>query len=310
MQISDKKWFVIVNPVSGGGKAPHLFKKIGAVLHNRNIQFESVETAGVLHAVALTKDAILAGTRRIMIVGGDGTANEVINGIFTSGIDTEQIIIAMISVGTGNDWVRTIGKHGSLDSIADSLLYEQTFKHDIGSVNYQKEGKMQQRYFMNIAGLGFDGYVAKKIAEGPRILQGTKLQYWMALLGSLFFYRHAEINITVDGIASAHQTLSIACGICKYNGGGMMQLPGASCEDGMLDMTLIGNMSKFKMVRSLPKLTNGSFISMKEIKMVKGKDFLFSSVQPVHVETDGEYLGETPAHIAILEKGVHVLRWS
>lgn len=301
---------MVVNPVSGGGKGTHLSETIAGLLLQRQIPFEKAVTQRVWHACELTQDAIKAGFTRFLIVGGDGTANEVINGIFLTGANTEKIIVGMISVGTGNDWVRTIGKHRSVNSIPDSLLYEQTFLHDVGRVEYKKNGATAYRYFINIAGLGFDGYAAKKIAEGPRFLQGTKLQYWGAILQSLFFYKHHLMKITVDGNESTHQTLSIACGICKYNGGGLMQLPGASCEDGLLDMTLIGNMSKLKMVMSLPKLSNGSFLSMKEIATFKGKDFLIECDEPVMVETDGEYLGETPARISILTNKIHILRWS
>lgn len=226
-----------------------------------------------------------------------------------SGADPKQMTIAMLAAGTGNDWVRTIGKYKSLREIISALINKKTFLHDAGIVSFQKNGSTHKRYFINIVGLGFEGHVAKKLFESNGILKGTKLQYQAAILRSLFLYHHTNMKISVDGKTSEHHTLSIACGICKFNGGGLKQLPDAMYDDGILDMTLIGSMSKFKMAVSLPKLKDGSHTKMKEVETFKGKAFLIESNPPVFIDADGEFLGETPVNISLEEKCLNILAW-
>ena len=305
----NEKWFVIINPVSGGKKGPKLWHKIKPLLDEGGISYEFGITEFIDHASQLVKSAIEKQFINFLVIGGDGTANDVVNGIMQSGTDPQQITIAILAAGTGNDWVRTIGKYKSLQEIISSLNNKKTFLHDAGLVSFQKNGSTHKRYFINIVGLGFEGHVAKKLSESNGILKGTKLQYQVAILRSLFLYHHTNMKITVDGKTSEHKTLSIACGICKYNGGGLKQLPDAMYDDGILDMTLIGSMSKFKMAVSLPKLKDGSHTKMHEVLTFKGKEFLIESTPPVFIDADGEYLGETTVKIELEEKCLNIMSW-
>lgn len=305
----NEKWFVIINPVSGGKKGPKLWYKIKPLLDEEGISYEIAITEFIDHASQLIKNAIVNGYSNFIVIGGDGTANDVVNGILDSGTDPEKITIAMLPAGTGNDWVRTIGKYASIDEIPSALKNKKTFLHDIGTVLFHKNGLEQKRYFINIVGLGFEGHVAKKLSESNGILKGTKLQYQVAILRSLFLYHHTKMKITVDGKSSVHNTLSIACGICQYNGGGLKQLPDAMYDDGILNMTLIGSMRKIKMAVSLPKLKDGSHTKMQEVEIFKGREILIESTPPVYIDADGEYLGETPVKIIVKEKALSILKW-
>jgi YegS/Rv2252/BmrU family lipid kinase len=309
MQGNTTNWHIILNPVAGKKKAVKLWRKLEPALTQHHIHYTLHKTAYRNHAIKIAEMLVREGVKNVIIIGGDGTANEVINGIFRQSINAEGITVAMLSAGTGNDWVRTIGKHTSIENIIASLRNKKTYLHDIGVIQYKKDNVGQKRYFINIAGLGFDGYVAKKITESNRILQGTKLQYWFALLQSLFVYKHHTVQFIVDGKEMHVQTLSAAVGICKYNGGGMMQLPAAQYNDGLLDGTIITNMSKCKMVISLPKLTDGSFTAMKEVKQCRGRTIEITSEAITYVEADGEFLGELPVHITLQKEALQVLRW-
>ncbi len=303
------KWFVIINPVSGRNKGRKLWHKVKPLLTEGGILFEFALTEYIDHAGEISAKAANSGIVNFLILGGDGSANDVINGICNSGIDINLFTIAMLSAGTGNDWVRTIGKCNSLQTIADSLKQKNTFLHDIGKCRYYKNEMEFTRFFINIVGLGFEGHVAKRLMEEKSIFRGTKLQYQIAILRSLFIYKHTQMRITVDGITSQLTTLSIAAGIGKYNGGGLKQLPDSKFDDGLLDMTVIGNMSKFKMVMSLPKLQSGSHTKMKEVKTFRGKEIKIESTPPVFIDADGEYLGTTAIQINIVNKGIQILRW-
>lgn len=303
------KWFVIINPISGGGKAVKLWKKLRVLLEQAEIEFEFAQTKYPNHAFELTQAAMQAGALRILIIGGDGTANEVVNGLMQYAATPDSIALAMISVGTGNDWVRTIGKPASFRSMILGLKASQTFAHDVGVLEYAGTNGRTKRYFINIAGLGFDGYVAYKLSRSSSFFSGSKIQYWIGLMQSLFTYKHTRVNFTVDDESVTMQTLSVAAGICKYNGGGMQQLPHADFNDGLLDMTVISNMHKLKMILSLPKLASGSFIRMQSVKTFRGKQITIESDKTIHVETDGEYLGTTPVQIHIIPSAIRVVKW-
>ncbi len=305
----DKKWFVIINPVSGGKYAPKLWNKILPYLQAEDIAYEAVLTEYIDHAGILVKKALAEGFTHFMIIGGDGTANDVINGIYSAQINTNTITVAMLPAGTGNDWVRTIGAFKLASDIPKAILRNETFLHDAGVVTYKNGNEIAQRYFINIAGLGFEGHVAKNIYESKGWLKGTKLQYQISILKALFIYKHTSLTITVDGTNTKQSALSVAAGICKFNGGGLKQLPNAIFDDGLLDMTVIGSMRKWQMVVNLPKLQNGSHVKVKSVSTFRGKNISIDSELPIYIDVDGEFIGTTPVTIAILPKSINVLKF-
>ncbi|HRG84206.1 MAG TPA: diacylglycerol kinase family lipid kinase [Chitinophagales bacterium] len=305
----NKKWFVIINPVSGGKYAPKLWNKMLPHMETTGISFQVAFTEYIDHAGIIVKQAVDDGFQHFMIIGGDGTANDVINGIFNSTGQPENFVVAMIPAGTGNDWVRTIGEYKNIMEIPEKLQSGNTFLQDVGLVTFQKENATRTRYFINIAGLGFEGQVAKKLYEKDGLLKGTKLQYQLAILQSLFVYKHTRLTLTVDGVTQSQTGLSIAAGICKYNGGGLKQLPNAIIDDGLLDMTVIGSMTKLQMVMNLPKLRNGSHVKLKSVNTFRGKTITINSEPPIYLDADGEFLGTTPVTISLIPKAIQVLQF-
>lgn len=305
----NKKWFVIVNPVSGGKRAPKLWNKMLPHLENAGISFQVAFTEYIDHAGILVKQAVADGLQHFMIIGGDGTANDVVNGIFNSTGQPENFVLAMIPAGTGNDWVRTIGVYKNIAAIPEKLQTGKIFLQDVGLVSFQKNNETGNRYFINIAGLGFEGQVAKNLYEKEGWLKGTKLQYQLAILQSLFVYKHTRLTLTIDGETQSQSGLSIAAGICKYNGGGLKQLPDAIIDDGLLDMTVIGSMTKLQMVLNLPKLQNGSHVKLKSVNTFRGKEININSEPPIYLDADGEFLGTTPVTISLIPKAIQVLQF-
>lgn len=293
-------WQVIVNPISGGKKGIHTWKQLQKKLNESHISYQVYFSEYKGHLIEIASELCLKNEKKFIVVGGDGTAHEVVNGIFSTMQDTSSILIAMVSAGTGNDWVKTIGKHSSMSSLIESLRNLEIKCQDLGVIEYSYHGKQLKRYFINIAGFGFDGFVAKKLSGNNGLFKGTKIHYWFALLKSLLFYQHNEVLFKVDDEKIILNTLSVAAGICKYNGGGLKQLPHALIDDGHLDMSIIGNMSKLKMVRNLSKLHDGSFINVKGVKTYRAKEIVLECKELFFAEADGEYLGEAPVRLSIL----------
>src|SRR5512140_211299 len=191
---------VIVNPNAGNGKGKKDWNKISSFLKNRLIGFEAIFTESRYQAIKLSAEGIAAGYRKIISVGGDGTLNEIVNGIFNqNSCPTSDITLALIPVGTGNDWGRMFGiplmYEGAVKTISDG----KRMLHDIGKVSYYNGDKQESRYFINIAGLGFEAAVVKRTNIQKDRGRSNKAIYFYNLLMSLIFYRNTEAELFIDG---------------------------------------------------------------------------------------------------------------
>jgi YegS/Rv2252/BmrU family lipid kinase len=304
------KWMVIVNPNAGVRKGEKDWGEIYDLLVKNEIQFDSVFTKHKEHAIALTTKYIKKGYRKFILVGGDGTLNEVVNGIFfQKNIPTTEFLLAMIPVGTGNDWCRMFHIPFKYKQAIKVIRNEKTFIQDIGKVNYFISSTSKRRYFINVAGMGYDAVVAAKTNKDKEMGKGGVLTYLKNLFTSLLFYKHSSIEIKIDGENSGikNKTFSLSVGICKYNGGGMMQLPHAIPDDGLLDMTHIKKLGKFTVLKEVKNLYDGSFIKHPKVDTYTGKSFQITSKPPIYLEADGESLGHSPFTFEIIPKSLRVV---
>ena len=159
-ELHSQEWFVIVNPVAGGGHGLADYPQIAKLLRDNKVSHTSVFTEHKFHATELAVEAVNKGFRRIIVVGGDGTLNEVVNGLFIqTQVDPKEILLAVIAVGTGNDWVRTFGTPSRYSEAIRAICEERSFLQDVGKVTYTESKFRQTRYMVNVAGLGFDASV-------------------------------------------------------------------------------------------------------------------------------------------------------
>ncbi|MDX1286353.1 MAG: diacylglycerol kinase family protein, partial [Draconibacterium sp.] len=162
-ETSQKKWTVILNPHAGGGKGKRDWKRIERHLKKEGFQFESLISEYPKHAISLAKKAVENGSTDIIVAGGDGTLNEVANGIFHQTFCfPEKITVGMIPVGTGNDWIKTFGIPNNYQQAIQKIKEEKTLLQDIGKLTYEEDGVKSTRYFSNMAGFGFDAQVAHR----------------------------------------------------------------------------------------------------------------------------------------------------
>ena len=158
------KWLVVVNPRAGVGKCEKDWPIIKGLLTKAGFPFMSVQTERQFHAIEITRDLIInQGFTKIIAVGGDGTLNEVVNGIFQqTRFATTDITLGMVTVGTGNDWGRMYSFPLDYEKAVQILKNELTFLQDVGKVKYRYHTGDDYRYFINMAGMGYDALVAKK----------------------------------------------------------------------------------------------------------------------------------------------------
>jgi YegS/Rv2252/BmrU family lipid kinase len=281
---------------------------IAGWLNHFKFKYHPVFTEYPGHAIQLTRGLVEKGYKRIIAVGGDGTMNEVVNGVFLQKrFKTTEVSLGMITVGTGNDWGRMFGIPRDYKKAVEVLLQNRTFIQDAGMVKYKRNGASENRYFVNIAGLGFDAEVVRKTNRLKEKGKGGPLLYLINIFTSLVNYKFVNALISVDGTDLEHEILSMNVGICKYNGGGMISVPGAVPDDGLFDLTVINRMSRPNIIWSLRRLYDGTINEHPRVDSFTGRSIRVESADRIMLETDGESLGHTPLEFSILPKSVKVI---
>lgn len=304
------KWWLIRNPVAGKGRAERDWSSIAAALNEAGISYQAHPSNSFEHAIELAATGYAAGFRHFIVIGGDGSLNEVINGIADDDADRlKDVTIALIPVGKGNDWCRSLQLPSAYAKAAKMIAIAHTIPHDIAFVSYKTpSGITKQRLFINIAGLGFDASVAKTvndaIRDGKRL---TKLSYlWHMLLVLLHFKPIQASYSGPNANAENEQIFSMAIGKGQYNGGGMRQIPHAKPNDGQLGITIIKAIPAWEVLVNIGRLFTGSFVKHRKVDTWSANEFTVTS-PGLLVETDGESLGTTPATFGLLTNYLQVV---
>lgn len=305
-QHTTERWFVVVNPVSGGGKGLGDFPKISHLLREHGIEHDPAFTEHRYHATELTVEAVNRGYRKIIVVGGDGTLNEVVNGLFIQKqCAPKEVLLAVLAVGTGNDWVRTFGIPRNYTTAIRAITEGHSYLQDVGKVSYTESKVEQTRYMANVAGLGFDAFVIQIFNHQKLKGRKGKWLYIFSLLKGYFSAKPAGATIEVDGKVIYNKLLfSLAVGVCRYNGGGIQQPPRAVANDGLLDLTIIRPVHWWHVIFRAMRLFNGKIYSIGHVQHAQGKVIKITSAPTMPLETDGELLGGTPATISIVPQAL------
>ena len=305
-----KKWYIIVNPAAGNGAGRRIWPILEKQVKKRLPNCEVIHTAYATHAIQIVDNAIKNGFRHFIAVGGDGTNHEVANGILQQKtIDSSAITYALLPVGTGNDWIKTYGIPKKINLWLDMLCAENTRIQDVGFLEYKFEGNHKTRYFVNVAGLAYDAFVVRYIEKNKKKVR-NQFFYLMMIMRCLFKYALRKARVKFDNKEEEGLFYTINIGICKYSGGGMSLVPHATPDDGQLALTLAGKVSKLSILLNTWRFYNESILQHSKIKGYQTQEINISAVekdQPVLLEADGEFLGETPVRITIIKEALKVV---
>jgi diacylglycerol kinase (ATP) len=309
MNNADKsEWLVIVNPNAGNGKGKKDWTAISSLLTGAGFQYTVKFTERKGQAIDFTLEGITAGFRNIITVGGDGTLNEVVNGVFSNNIClTTEISLGLIPVGTGNDWGRMFGIPLNYEKAIRIIADNKKMVHDVGLISYFIGSERYNRHFINIAGLGFESVVVRRTNIQKDKGRGGKLIYLYSLLMSLLSYKNTEAEVVIDNVKLNADVFSINVGNGRYCGGGMRQTPNALPDDGLLDVTIINGMGKLEIIRNLRILYDGTILSHPKIDGYKCRNLKVSSDSILYAEADGESLGHTPVEFKIIPASINVI---
>jgi YegS/Rv2252/BmrU family lipid kinase len=291
--------FVVVNPAAGGRRTSRLWRSLRDQLCRLGLEFEFEETAGRGAATDLARRAVHDGWRLVVAVGGDGTVNEVINGL-TDEAGRPLGVLGVIVTGRGRDVCRNLGVSSNPAVAAQRLLEGEEVLVDLGLAELER----RRRYFVNAAGAGFDAVVAERTQAG----RGA-LPYLLGVVGALWAHRPVPATVHLDGQPAWTGPMTAAVvANGAYYGGGMMIAPGADPADGCLDVTVLGDLGRVELLRWLPTVYRGAHLQNPKVAVLRGRTIMIHSTTPVRVHVDGEGIGETPVRISACPKALRLRR--
>lgn len=324
MDVSDRStiWFAVINGYAASAKASSKWTKAEERMRAKGMVFHGSRTGKAGNAMELTFDACMAGYRRFIAVGGDGTVHDVLNGI-AAFVDSHALsnfsdfTLGVIPVGSGNDWIKSTGVPKDICKAVDILEASVVRPQDVVRLSVLDFDALPQKkelavsYMANIGGIGIDARVCEKVNALKTQGKRGKILYVTSLLRAISERKPALARVECDGKTVFDGAyLSMAFGVGKYSGGGMRQTPAAVLDDGLLDMTIIPDLPLKRIAREVPRLFTGTFLKVPELVVSKSKvitvtPYDMGCSEPV--EVDGEVVGKVPVEFRVLDSQINIV---
>jgi diacylglycerol kinase (ATP) len=300
---NELKTHIVLNPYAGRWKGAKLYQKI--LQYARAIKYlERFQlTTAPGEAIQIAKET---KAELIVAAGGDGTVNEVVNGILQSG---SEKLLGVIPIGSGNDFAKMLNlKPFKIEMAIESLRRKTTITSDVGLIEFlRNDGTSGNRFFINGVGIGFDAMTADE-SRKIKHLRGIPL-YTLALLKTLAKYKTPEMNIRIDDKNISGRIFLVAIGNGKSAGGGFLLTPDARINDEVFDVCLVNDLSIFRVLQVLPTVLKGKHTKYPEVTMMKAREIEIKSDSDLVLHADGEIIGTNLRwiKISIIPKAVEVI---
>jgi YegS/Rv2252/BmrU family lipid kinase len=287
----------LVNPAAANGSTGRRWPEIAHQAAGVGLEGDALLSERRGHLGELAREAALGGARLLVVVGGDGSINEVVNGL--AGIESPPAV-ALIPRGTGGDFVRTFDIPNDIATAARVALAGDTQSIDLGRVDYRSwDGSDGSALFANVASAGMSGAIAQRANDTSKAL-GAKASYLWATFAVFAGWSAVETRLTVDGEFRDGPMFDVVVANGRYFGGGMKMCPDAAPGDGLLDVVTIGDVTKRDLVMTMPKIYRGTHLPHPKAEALRGRVVTVETDEPVPVELDGEQPGTTPARFEVL----------
>ena len=296
------RMLVIVNPRAGAGTGDVLDRLVVA-LRTRGIVPEVATTVGPGDGTRIARDAVEAGRRLVVAVGGDGTVHEVVNGMVDAGsglLRGEDPVLGVVPAGSGCDLVRTFGLDRPPEVLAHHLASPDVTRIDVGRVHLlDADARPIVRAFVNIAEVGFGGAVARAADRLPRRL--GERRYRLGIVAAWGGFRRVPMTIHHDGGVHEASLSNVVIANGQFFGGGMKVAPRSLPDDGRFDVQAWGG-TVTDVLRAARQLRDGSHLARPDVRAWPSATVTVEGAGPLAVEADGELLGTTPATFAVLPR--------
>lgn len=308
MQYNERaaRFFFIVNP--GAGLNLQRFAGISAYLKKRGVAYAAAATTGPGDARELARLACGKGFRAIVCVGGDGTMNEVVNGLATADGEIDpDVVLGVIPVGTARDFARSVGLPLRREAALDRLLTGQESRVDVGRIRFA-DGRFH--FFVNVLGAGFDAEVAER-AQDVRGAISSIPAHVFGFASALADYQNKKISIAFDGHTG--KALNFLCSMVVVANGpsyaGMMRFaPTAIVDDGLLDVVVVGDVTNIEILLNLPRVVAGTHLNHAKVAAYRVPALNLESDDGALVQADGDVVGQLPGRVDVLPRALRLIR--
>ena len=283
-----KNWALIANKHAGTRSSKNFWRKIDEKFSKVGISVDYFFTERVGYARELAAKILHNGYSRLIVMGGDGTFSEVIDGLMKSKEDLSNFVVGLIPFGTGNDWGRYWNLDRDIDKSINVLANGKPTTVDVGKIEYAAAEKSITRYFINAYGLGFDAKVLELTNNLQHTFKGASWTYTLALFLTLFKHRSQVMEYEFDnGETFKGLSYTASMGNGCYTGGGIKQTPEAVPNDGLLDIMVVENLNLVKILKAVKLLFAGRLLEHDSVHLFKAKKIIARSAKPIISEVDG-----------------------
>ena len=301
MPTDPTRWLAIVNPAAGRPDGGAGWRATERALRSAGVGIDVEYTSHPGHGGMLAREALQQGRRRLIVAGGDGSVNEVLQGVMTAGLaDTREVTLALAPHGTGNDWARSLRIPADPRGVAAMLAAGRTRLHDVGAIDFPDAAR--RSWFINVAGAGYDAWVTERV---PRPVPSA-LTYLRIALAGLTQYRSPRFRITADGRNIEGRLLLAFVANAQYCGNRMHVAPTARMDDGRLDVLAVEELSLAQVLPKLVKLYGGRILGDRAVRHLEAERVRIETDPPVSVQADGQIVGTTPAEFSLRTRALSV----
>jgi len=282
-------FLLIVNPTARRGNGERSIPAIREAMTNLGASFELVQTNRPGHAIEIARQVTANDYEAIAAVGGDGTVNEIVNGLIQAAGDSPtKVPMGIIPVGSGNDFAYMMLRNDpGIQEACERLVKGQNKLVDVGIVTIDGENGSSTSYFANGLGIGFDAQVTIESRQ-IKLLRGFPMYFWAVLRTIIFHYNPVSVTVTCDGESYTQPLLMVTTAVGQRHGGGFYVTPLAIADDGLLDVCISGSPSRPAILPLIPRFMNGSHVTHPKCTMLRGHKISVSSPEGLAAHIDGE----------------------
>jgi YegS/Rv2252/BmrU family lipid kinase len=301
--------FIVVNPKAKNGRAEKEWPELEQIIKEEyHSEFHIEFTNAPLHATALTKQALREGYDVVVSLGGDGLVNEIVNGFFEDRRATNpNAALGVLPFATGADFVKTVGIPGDFREAVRHLDTSSTRSCDVGLISCESVDRQPlTRYFINVAEFGLGADVVDRVNRTTKRF-GGQVSFTWGILRTIPFYKNKTISYSINNAAETEARMNnfiVANG--RYFGAGLKPAPNAEIDDGLFDISIIGDMGLFESVSNLGKLRDGTYLENPHVSTMRGTKVSARCSKPVLIEADGEVIGNLPATFELLPSAIRI----
>lgn len=295
----------LVNPASANGRTGRSWPKLERRAAAAGVTGRALVSEKPGQIADLAELACREGASLVVVVGGDGSVHEAVNGLMRVE-PAQRAELATIPRGTGRDFARSAGLPGDVRSALRTLAGGATRVIDLGRATYTAwDGAAAERYFANFAGAGISGAIAARANRTSKAL-GGRASFFLATTAVFLRWHNVRYEIEIDGRPSSGRMLEVIAALGRSIAGGMRLAPHADQRDGLLDVVVFGDVTKLDFVLTMPRIYRGTYLPHPRAELTQARVVEVRAESPVPIALDGEHPGTTPARFEIVPQALRL----